>query len=124
MNQDLILSKAELRLLNKINRTGSISLDDTRTETADCKALYRYGLLQTADLSCYPPQKDGIYSKANSLSITQDGIQYLRLVKKESKKQVGYWVRYTITTLIAVCALILSAISIAAQLGLIQLLPT
>lgn len=115
MRDDLLLSKKELRLLKLISRTGSIWLGDPKTQMDECKALYRYGILQTADLACYPSNRDGFFSQANSLSISEDGWQYLRRVKYDVSKERMMWARYLITTGIAVIALILSTISLLLQ---------
>lgn len=120
-SQFLVLTKAEYKLLEEIGKVGHISVENPKVETEECKALYRYGLLQTADLPCYPSEIDGEYTSINSLSITMEGVQYLRYAKAESKRRMGELVRYLVTTVIAILALVLSAISIAAQLGLIRL---
>ena len=115
MRDNLLLSKEESRLLKLISRTGSIWLGDPKAQTDECKALCRYGILQTADLACYPSNQDGIFSYANSLSISEDGWQYLRRVKYDVSKERMMWVRYLITTGIAVIALLLSIISLLLQ---------
>lgn len=112
MKDDLLLSKEELQLLKSISRTGSIWLDDPRARTDECTALHRYGLVQTADLPCYPKKQQSIYSQINSFSISEAGRQYLRRVERDSFQNRMMWVRYLITTGIAVLALILSIISI------------
>ena len=55
------------------------------------------------------------------LQITIDGQAAIERYDKERKQRKRDFIRYSITTAIAALALILAAISLAAQLGLIQL---
>ncbi|MCM1236135.1 MAG: hypothetical protein NC489_39125 [Ruminococcus flavefaciens] len=57
----------------------------------------------------------------NKIAISDRGRDYLAFINAKASKSRAEWIRYIITTAIAVLALVLAGISLAAQLGLIQL---
>lgn len=55
------------------------------------------------------------------IHLTPKGRYYLEKIAEEKTEKRIEWIRYLITTIISVIAIILSAISIASQIGLIKL---
>lgn len=68
----------------------------------------------------YLREQDGeIYD----IKLTDAGKCYFENKKDKSREKRAEWIRYIITTVIAIFALLIAAISLAAQLGLLQLQP-
>lgn len=60
-------------------------------------------------------------TKFIAVHIEEPGINYCLMKRQSNRKELSAWIRYIITTVIAIFALLIAAISLAAQLDLLQL---
>ena len=103
---EISLSRLELLFLKKLRR-GGILLTDSNRPALD--RLLRLGLAR--------PGFDPLPEKCRRVFLSDLGSDYLAFLDARRSEHRTETIRYCITTVIAVLALVLSAISLAAQLG-------
>lgn len=97
---DMVLSKAEIKTLKKLNKSGDIPLPNDIAIT-----LYKNNFVyQCSD------EQDSLGQQIHNgkYHINDNGKRYLIYHNKTNKTKMIEWIRYLITTAIAVIALIIS----------------
>lgn len=94
---NIILTKDELRILNKLNKQNSY-IEDEKT----CSILTYHGLIE----QIYD-NVDGNHNLifGGTCKISEYGERYLVYLKRIRSKTIWEWIRYAVTTLIAILAL-------------------
>lgn len=95
----------------------------------DTKYLYMHGLPSSVDAEHICSVLEGMgyltitrfYDHPSRIDLTDSGKCYFERKMDMEHEKLMENIRYAITTIIAILALVLAAISLAAQLGLIQL---
>lgn len=100
---------------------------------SDCeistKYLYLHGLPESVDAEHLCSVLEGMgylamtrfYDHPSRIDLTDSGKCYFERKSDRNREKRAENIRYAITTIIAILALIISGVSLAAQLGLIQL---
>lgn len=118
------LSGDEIKMLLHIRDHGPVSLSSMH-ESPIITTLFHRQLLELTFSEQFPQRSIGtVPFICNAVQINDSGRQYLNRYNEAKKERSAEWIRYIITTFIAILALILSAIALGSELGLIQLVPT
>ena len=110
----IVLDKNELRCLRKLNKSKTKNLISPDI----MHSLLDYSLIRqviTGQDGYGSPITDG------SCLINDRGTRYLIYLKQKAKPSKAEWIRYGITTVIAIAALIVSIIALKAQIPVTDL---
>ena len=100
----IILTKHELKILKSLNKRGELIINDI-----DFDDLYHYGLIRHVMTGT---DEYGDMKNTGASRIKDKGARFLIYVKQSKDRRKIEWIRYIITTCIALSALVISLINL------------